>query len=104
MEKTSDRDIRNHLVELGIKNSNVADVIKLDCKKEYESSFCISIHGDQNKHIVLSEKSWPEGVRVRPYSLNNTGKHRRSWNQQTRENRHTSVHAGESHIQAQCLQ
>ena len=48
-------DIREHLLHIRIMNEDIANVIKLNCKNKKESSFCLSIHGEQAKSSLLKK-------------------------------------------------
>ena len=78
-KETSADDIREHLLHIRFINEDVADVIKLNCKNKQESSFCLSIHGEQAKSIVFSKNKWPEGVRICMFKT--TSRRPRKYNQ-----------------------
>ena len=65
---TTEQSIRLHLDEIGVRNNSVSDVIKLNCRKDSETSFCISLNDKSSKDIVYDSKSWPCGTRVRPFT------------------------------------
>ena len=54
------------LDEIGVRNNSVSDVINLNCRKDSETSFCISLNDKSSKDIVYDSKCWPFGTRVRP--------------------------------------
>ena len=61
---TSESDLRSHLLQIGVVNNDIADVIKLHCK----TSFCLSLNQNPKAQtIVFSEKNWPTGSRIRQY-------------------------------------
>ena len=63
---TDEQAVRNQLVDCGI--TQVADVIKLNCRKPDEASFCVSLYGSEAENAVYSPDNWPAGIIVRPYS------------------------------------
>ena len=75
-QRTSARDLRCHLLQSGVTNEDIADVIKLKCRNEWESSFCISVNTNEAKERVFQENNWPVGVKVRKYNTTSNPKHR----------------------------
>ena len=75
------------LSEIGVSNSDVADVIKLRCKNERESSFCVSLNNRTSENLMLTTNKWPKGVRVRRFQPSSN--HR---------NRHGSEHYHDEHL------
>ena len=67
-KQTEINTIRSHLSDIGVSNIDLADVIQLRCRNGNEASFCLSLHSAAAKNIVLSNKNWPELVRVRPFN------------------------------------
>ena len=65
---TSEDAVRAHLVDVGLLNSEIADVMKLNCKNPEESSFCISLSTSTAENKVYNSGKWPQGVRIRPFT------------------------------------
>ena len=69
-KQTTANDIRKHSQDIVVRNEEVADVINLNCKNGQQPSFCISVHGDEEKAInIFSKDNWPGGVQIRPFYL-----------------------------------
>ena len=71
---TDEQAVRNQLVDCGI--TQVADVIKLNCRKSDEASFCVSLYGSEAENAVYSPDNWPAGIIVRPYSQRSSSRSR----------------------------
>ena len=68
LDKEIDSDaIRCHLTENGVKESDIADILRLNTRNQNEASYCISLNNERAESVVLSEKSWPNGIRVRKF-------------------------------------
>ena len=65
---TSEDAVRAHLADVGLLNSEIADVMKLNCKNPEESSFCISLSTSTAENKVYNSGKWPQGVRIRPFT------------------------------------
>ena len=65
---TSTNAMRRHLLDIGVINEDLADVIKLNCKNSNENSFCISLNHDAAVRTVFDADNWPSGVRLRPFN------------------------------------
>ena len=61
---TSEDDLRAHLIDSGVSNDKIADVIKLKNRNSLESSFCISLCDSETEKIIYDSNKWPEGVCV----------------------------------------
>ena len=68
-QNTTVDDLRSHLLQIGVLNVNIADVMKLKCRNEQESSFCISVNCMDAKDLIFTKQCWPEGVRIRKYNM-----------------------------------
>ena len=64
----SEDSVRSHLYDIGVTDNQLADVIKLNCRKDNESSFCISLNEGLAQNILFDSSNWPTGVRVRQYN------------------------------------
>ena len=64
---TDQRLIREHLLQIGVYNEDIADIIQLNCRNENETSFCISIHTHHVRKIIYTPQNWPKGVKIRPF-------------------------------------
>ena len=51
-KNTNEEALRYHLLDIGLKQTDIADVIKLRCRNTNESSFCVSLN-DQIAETVL---------------------------------------------------
>ena len=56
---TSEQHIREHLTEIGVPHQTVADVLKLKCRNNKETSFCISLSDKNARDIVFDSTKWP---------------------------------------------
>ena len=65
---TSEDAIRAHLADVGLQNSDIADVVKLKCRNLNESSFCISLNSKVAENKIYDSSLWPEGIRIRPFN------------------------------------
>ena len=59
--------LREQLLDIGVTNVDIADILHLNCRNRDESLFCVSIHGDHPNQILLDPVNWPYGIRIRPY-------------------------------------
>jgi hypothetical protein len=66
--ETTEQAVRLHLLEIGVTDNQLADVIKLPCRIENETSFCISLNDKLAQNVLFDSNSWPTGVRVRHYT------------------------------------
>ena len=60
-----EQTLRGHLMEIGIKSDDIADIIHLKSRKENERSYCVSLNTKQAELCALNQFKWPEGVHVR---------------------------------------
>ena len=66
-KQTSEDALRYHIIDIGLQQTDIADVIKLPCKNQHESSFCVSVNDELAETVLLSTGQWPYGTRVRPF-------------------------------------
>ena len=71
---TDARSVREHLQSIGV--TQIADVIKLNCRNVNQTSFCISVDTKLEEDLVYSADNWPSGVIIRPYKNHNSIKNR----------------------------
>ena len=64
---TSEGSLRSYLAEIGVLNGDIADILKLTSRLEYQSSFCISLNTTVAEKLVLDHGNWPNGVLVRTF-------------------------------------
>ena len=67
---TSEDDIRSHLIDVGIENFDISDVIALTSRNQNQSSFCVSLDSKEAVDIIYERGNWPTHVRIRPYMYN----------------------------------
>ena len=65
---TEVESIRAHLLDIGVNNDDIADIMKLRCRTENETSFCVSLNSSEAEKIVINSDNWPAGIRVRTYN------------------------------------
>ena len=65
---TTEDAIRAHLNDIGVHENYIEDVIKLKCRKNTESSFCISLCDMDAETKVYDPSNWPSNVRRRPFN------------------------------------
>ena len=70
-KNTTQELLRDHMIQVGLKTDDVADIISLKCRNENESSFCISLYTDDAKKVLYNKNNWPNGVRIRPFKPRN---------------------------------
>ena len=64
---TTEDDLRAHLIDCGVSNDNIADVMKLRSRRTRESSFCVSLSNTEAESMIYVPSKWPEGTRIRPF-------------------------------------
>ena len=64
---TTEDDLRAHLIDCGVYNDNIADVMKLRSRSTRESSFCVSLSNTEAESMIYVPSKWPEGTRIRPF-------------------------------------
>ena len=64
---TSEGPLLSYLAEIGVLNGDIADILKLTNRLEYQSSFCISLHTTIAENLVLDHDNRPKGVLVRTF-------------------------------------
>ena len=64
---TDTDDLRAHLIDCGVSNDNIADVMKLRSRSTRESSFCVSLSNTEAESMIYVPSKWPEGTRIRPF-------------------------------------
>ena len=64
---STEQSVRNHLANIGVTVYQIADVIKLKCRKDNETSFCISLNDKSAHRILFESDNWPAGIRVRTF-------------------------------------
>ena len=64
---TTEDDLRAHLIDSGVSNDNIADVMKLRSRSTRESSFCVSLSNTEAESMIYVPSKWPEGTRIRPF-------------------------------------
>ena len=52
-KQTSEDALRYHIIDIGLQQTDIADVIKLPYKNQHESSFCVCVN-DELAETVLS--------------------------------------------------
>ena len=86
-KNTSENDVRTHLHEISVTNQSIADVIKLKCRKDNETSFCISLNDTSAQDTLFRSEKWPRGVIVRPFTQNPKKNTKSEQNRRYRDNR-----------------
>ena len=86
-KNTSENDVRTHLHEISVTNQGIADVIKLKCRKDNETSFCISLNDTSAQDTLFRSEKWPRGVIVRPFTQNPKKNTKSEQNRRYRDNR-----------------
>ena len=81
---TNKESLTEHLIYIGVRNEDIADILQLKCRNQNERSFCVSINSDQGKDLIYDVKSnWPNGVRVRTYKpsrhTDRSQRHNKNW-------------------------
>ena len=85
-KETDEQLLRTHLRDIGIKNADIADVMKLKCKANNETSFCVSLNSEEAKCVVFDINKWPIGVRIRTF-------YRANYNRETKAHQYkTGLH------------
>jgi hypothetical protein len=64
-QSTTDRNIRQHLRDIGV--LNVSDVIKLSRREAKTVSFCVSVDTQQDEDRIYNSDNWPRGIQIRPF-------------------------------------
>ena len=60
--------LREHLLNIGVPNEDLADILDLNCRINNECSFCLSVQSAEAKSTISDPLNWPAGVRIRPYT------------------------------------
>lgn len=75
-DQTTAEMVRRHLIDIGVDNRNVCDVIKLNSKLPHQASFCVIVDAPEAERRLYHPNNWPVGVRVRPYHERRRGQMR----------------------------
>ena len=65
---TSEDSVRAHLVDIGLLNDDILDVMKLKSKNGRQASFCVSVGSKTAVDVIYASDNWPSGVRIRPFN------------------------------------
>ena len=66
-KETTEDAVRAHIADVGLSNKSVADDIKLKCRSEHESSFCLSVSSEKSKSVLFDPENWLSGARIRQF-------------------------------------
>ena len=77
-EDSDEHMLRSHLIEIGIQDDDIADIIRLNNRYNRfrihsDKSFCVSLNNDKSEKIALAQENWPSGVRIRKYFQRQSG-------------------------------
>ena len=64
---TTEDDLRAYLIDCGVFNDIIADVMKLRSHSTRASSFCVSLCNTEVESMIYVPSKWPEGTRIRPF-------------------------------------
>ena len=66
-KNTSEDEVRSHMLDIGVQNRNIADVLKLKNCSNSDASFCVSLCNKEAEDLVYNSSKWPSGTRIRPF-------------------------------------
>ena len=98
--QTTQQSLRKHLLQIGIQNKELSDILQLRCRNENERSFCVSIDGEDGKDKIYNLQNWPAGVRIRPFKRRVYGKNTSRYSQTHSTSLHSSfpnIHSASKH-------
>ena len=98
--RTTQQSLRKHLLQIGIQNKELSDILQLRCRNENERSFCVSIDGEDGKDKIYNLQNWPAGVRIRPFKRRVYGQNKSGYSQTHSTSLHSSfpnIHSASKH-------
>ena len=60
--------LREHLLNIGVPNEDLANILDLNCRINIECSFCLSVQSAEAESTISDPQNLPVVVRIRPYT------------------------------------
>ena len=84
-QNTSEDEVWSHILDIGVQNRNIADVLKLKNRSNSDASFCVSICNKEAEDLVYNSSKWPSGTRIRPFKKKPNHANRRGFSGQRQQ-------------------